>query len=145
MGTSPKISLSHVGVCVSDMQRSIRFYTETLGFALAKSIEAGAPFDVLAELPQMKLRASFLTRDGNTIELICYDHPSPLGPAERRPMNQLGLTHIAVIVDNLDAAVELIVKRGGRVYPKTRVETAAGKMVFCSDPDGTRIEVWQKP
>ena len=93
----------------------------------------------------MKLRANFLTRDGVMIELLGYDRPGFVGPAERRPMNQLGLTHMAMSVDNVDAVVERIVKHGGRVYPHTRVETPVGIMVFCTDPDGGRLELWQKP
>ena len=145
MSSNPKMSVSHIGICVSDLERSTRFYTEALGFTLAKSIDAGAPFEVLAELPEMKLRASFFTRDGIMIELLCYDRPGFVGPAERRPMNQLGLTHMAMSVDNVDAVIERIVKHGGRVYPHTRVETPVGIMVFCTDPDGGRLELWQKP
>jgi predicted enzyme related to lactoylglutathione lyase len=145
MGSNPKMSFSHVGVCVSDLERSTRFYTEALGFTLAKSIEAGAPFEVLAELPEMKLRANFLTRDGIMIELLYYDRPGSVGPAERRPMNQLGLTHMAMSVDNVDAVIERILEHGGRAYPHTRVETPVGIMAFCTDPDGGRIELWQKP
>jgi catechol 2,3-dioxygenase-like lactoylglutathione lyase family enzyme len=103
MGPNPKIRFSHVGVCVSDLERSTRFYTEALNFTLAESIEAGAPFEVLAELPEMKLRADFLTRDGVMIELLYYDRPDFVGSAERRPMNQLGLTHMAMSVDNVEA------------------------------------------
>jgi catechol 2,3-dioxygenase-like lactoylglutathione lyase family enzyme len=98
MGANPKMNFSHVSVCVSDMERSIRFYREALDFTLGHSVEAGAPFEVLTELPEMKLRASFLTRDGIMIELLYYDRPGVVGSAERRPMNQLGLTHLALSV-----------------------------------------------
>jgi glyoxylase I family protein len=145
MGANPKMSFSLVGVCVSDMERSIRFYTEALDFTLGQSTEAGTPIEVLTELPEMKLRASFLTRDGIMIELLYYDRPGSVGPAERRPMNDFGLTHLALRVDNVDAVIERIVEQGGRAYPHTRVETPLGILVFCTDPDGTRIELWQKP
>jgi lactoylglutathione lyase len=145
MSVNPKMSFSHVGVCVSDMQRAIRFYTEALGFKLGRSAEAGAPFEVLTELSEMKLRASFVTRDAIMIELLFYDRPGTVGPAERRPMNRLGLTHLALTVESVDAVIALIVKHGGRAYPDTRVETPLGIFAFCTDPDGTRIELWQKP
>jgi len=79
------------------------------------------------------------------IELLYYDRPGSVGPAERRPMNDFGLTHLALRVDNVDAVIERIVEQGGRAYPHTRVETPLGILVFCTDPDGTRIELWQKP
>jgi glyoxylase I family protein len=144
MSQSPAVTFSHIGICVSDLRRSERFYTEALGFVLSHSVEAGAPFDVVAELPGLKLHASFLKRDGITIELLYHEHPVAVGPAERRPMNQLGLTHLAFTLDNLSQVAELIVKHGGRVYPQTKVNTRAGDFMFCTDPDGTRIELWQK-
>jgi glyoxylase I family protein len=144
MSQKPTIAFSHIGICVSDLARSERFYTEALGFVLSHSVEAGAPFDLVSELPDLKLRASFLKRDGVTIELLYHAHPVAVGPAERRPMNQLGLTHLAFIIDDLSQVADRIVAHGGRVYAQTKVNTRAGDFMFCTDPDGTRIELWQK-
>lgn len=145
MSATAKMIFSHVGICVSDTQRAIRFYTEALGFKLGRSTEAGAPFEILTELPEMKLHASFLTRGGIMIELLRYDRPGSVGSAERRPMNQLGLTHLALEVADIDTVIERIERQGGRVYPHTRVDDDLGILVFCTDPDGTRIELRQKP
>jgi predicted enzyme related to lactoylglutathione lyase len=139
-----RMMFSHFGICVADMERAIRFYTTALGFTLGQSTKAAAPFEVLTELPEMKLRASFVLRDGVMIELLYYERPGFVGSAERRPMNQLGLTHLALVVDDVDAVISRIADEGGRVYPDTRVETPAGIFAFCTDPDGTRIELWQK-
>lgn len=144
MSQNPTVTFSHIGICVSDLGRSTRFYTEALGFVLSHSVEAGAPFDTLAELPGLKLHASFLKRDGITIELLYHEHPVAVGPAERRPMNQLGLTHLAFTLDDISQVADRIVKHGGRVYPHTKVNNRAGDFMFCTDPDGTRIELWQK-
>jgi glyoxylase I family protein len=145
MSQNPTIAFSHVGICVSDLGRSERFYTQVFGFVLSHTVEAGPPFDILSELPDLKLRASFLKRDGTTIELLYYEHPVAVGLSERRPMNQLGLTHLAFTLDDLSQVADRIVKHGGRVYPQTRVNTRMGDFMFCTDPDGTRIELWQKP
>ena len=84
------MTFSHIGICISHMQRSMRFYTEALGFVFSHSVEGGPPFDVMTELPELELRASFLKRDGVMIELLQYVRPGTTGSAERRPMNQLG-------------------------------------------------------
>ena len=138
------MEFSHIGICISDMQRSARFYTEALGFVLSHSVEGGPPFDIMTELPELELRASFLKRDGVMIELLQYVRPGTIGSAERRPMNQLGLTHLSLIVEDIAAAADLIGRHGGRAYPQTRVKSPAGDMMFCTDPDGVRIELWQK-
>ncbi len=138
------MTFSHIGICISHMQRSMRFYTEALGFVFSHSVEGGPPFDVMTELPELELRASFLKRDGVMIELLQYVRPGTTGSAERRPMNQLGLTHLSLIVADMTATAELIGRHGGRAYPHTRVQSPAGDLMFCTDPDGVRIELWQK-
>jgi predicted enzyme related to lactoylglutathione lyase len=145
VGENSKMAFSHFGICVADIEKATRFYREALGFTLGQSTKAGAPFEILTELPEMKLRASFLLRDGTMIELLQYDSPGSVGAAERRPMNQLGLTHLALVVDDVDSVVKRIVEQGGRAYPNTRVESSQGILAFCTDPDGTRIELWQRP
>jgi catechol 2,3-dioxygenase-like lactoylglutathione lyase family enzyme len=144
MSQNPMLTFSHIGICVSDLARSERFYAEALGFVRSHSVEAGPPFDVVSELPGLKLRASFLKRDGITIELLYHEHPVAVGSPERRPMNQLGLTHLAFTLDDISLASDRIVRHGGRIHPQTRVSTPVGDFMFCTDPDGTRIELWQK-
>jgi lactoylglutathione lyase len=143
MTERPKTTFSHIALCTSDLERSVRFYTEALGFEVGRYLEVGPPFDLLTELPGLKSRMCFLQRDGVTLELLSYDTPPVVGTAERRPMNQLGLTHISFIVDDLDAAVDRIANCGGRVHSETKTVTPMGALIFCTDPDGVRVELFQ--
>ena len=146
MSQAPKISVSHIGICTRDFDHSIRFYTEALGFTLSGQAGGGQPYDTLLELPpSLKIRAAFVKRDGLTLELLAYDSPGVVGAAERRPMNQLGLTHLSLVVDDIDAVANRIVEYGGRVYPDTRINGSdSGDYVFCTDPNGMRIELWRQ-
>lgn len=144
MSQKPDMTFSHIGVCVTDLERSTRFYMEALGFVLSHSVEGRPPFDTLAELPGLKLSASFFKRDGVMIELLYYHAPAAVGSTERRPMNQLGLTHLSFVVDDLAAVTDRIAKYGGTVLHPTRISSIIGDMIFCTDPDGVRIELWQK-
>ena len=144
MSKKPTTTFSHIGVCVSNMERSTRFYTEALGFEISYSLEAGAPFNIMTEMPEMKLHATFMTRGALMIELLYHEIPTTIGPAERRPMNQLGLTHLSFVIDDIAAVADLIDKYGGRALSQTKVTSPAGDMMFCTDPDGARIELWQK-
>lgn len=144
MSQNPSITVAHFGICTSDVKRSITFYSEALGFVLDHSIEdIGQPFDVLTKLPGLKIDAYFLKQDGVTIELIGYQNPSVTGATEPRPMNQLGLTHMSLVVDDIDAVTERIAKYGGHVLGETKIDTPAGGMIFCTDPDGVRIELME--
>lgn len=139
-----EIAVSHVGICTSDLDRSIRFYTEALRFKFEYCVDVGQPFDVLTELAGLKCRAGFLRQDGLRIELVGYDTPLVSGTAKRRPMNQLGMTHLSLVVDDIDTIATRIVAFGGQVLAETRVATPKGQLLFCTDPDGVRIELWQK-
>lgn len=145
MSRDPITTFSHIGICISDMDRSMRFYTEALGFVFDHAVAAGAPYGKLVEMEPFKYRANFLKRDGVTIELLAIDSPGVTGSKERRPMNQLGLTHLSLIINDLGGVVDRIVKCGGRAYPDTKVDSPHGQIIFCTDPDGVRIELWCKP
>jgi predicted enzyme related to lactoylglutathione lyase len=59
-------------------------------------------------------------------------------------MNQLGITHMAFIVDDLAETAERIASLGGTVLRHTHVAGPMGDMMFATDPDGTRLELWEK-
>jgi catechol 2,3-dioxygenase-like lactoylglutathione lyase family enzyme len=142
-------TFSHLGICVSDLERSMRFYCEGLGFAPAESHTVGDEFSALMELDAVALRSQFIRRDGVAIELLHYGAPPAVGAPERRPMNQLGLTHLSMRVDDVDAVAEAVEALGGTVVRQTRTTfDLAGTpldFVYCTDPDGTRIELMRLP
>jgi lactoylglutathione lyase len=145
--SKPSVTISHFAACVSDVEKSTRFYTEALGFEIALQVEVDPPFEKLTELSEIKARATFFTHGamGIRFEILQYDKPGTLGPAGRRPMNQLGVTHMGVVVDNLEAIGKLIVEYGGEVHWHTKVSGPHGDMVFATDPDGIRLELWKQP
>jgi lactoylglutathione lyase len=143
------LSLSHVGVCVSDLERSLRFYCEGLGFELAASHQVGEEFAALMEVPGVRLESRMITRDGVTVELLGFTEPGTTGDGGRRPMNQLGLTHFSLRVDDVEAVAAAIVALGGSVVGGTRTTFELGgaalDFVYCTDPDGVRIELMHLP
>jgi lactoylglutathione lyase len=142
--------VSHVGICVSDLDRSLRFYRDGLGFAHLRSFEIGGPpwTDVL-ELDPLRLESLILRRDGLTIELLRFAAPGHQGDGGRRPMNALGFTHLAVWVDDLDAEAARVVEFGGAVVAASRAvfdsPELTARWMYCTDPDGVRIELIEHP
>ena len=135
---------SHVSICVSDPARSAKFYTEALGFTSDKILEIGAPFDVLTELPGMTASAHFMVQGDTRIELLSFTNPGVVGSGERRAMNQLGVTHLSFVVASIAATGALIEAHGGQMLHQTRVTSPMGDMIFCTDPDGLRLELWER-
>jgi catechol 2,3-dioxygenase-like lactoylglutathione lyase family enzyme len=143
------LSFSHLGICVSDLDRSLRFYCEGLGFEQTASHRVGEEFAVLMELEGVVLESRMITRDGVTIELLGYVSPEPVGDAARRPMNQLGLTHLSLRVDGVDSVASTIERLGGSVVGDTRTtfDLSGHRLdfLYCTDPDGVRIELMHLP
>lgn len=139
------VTFSHVGICVSDLERSVRFYTEALGFERAEASQIGDDFARLMEVPRVRLTSQFLRRDQVALELLHFDEPPPEGRGERRPINRLGLTHLSVRVTDLEGTATRIVELGGRVVEETRTELSFGpstlRFLYCTDPDGVRVEL----
>jgi catechol 2,3-dioxygenase-like lactoylglutathione lyase family enzyme len=142
-------TFSHLGICVSDLERSLRFYCEALGFLPAESHSVGDEFGPLMELDSVSLRSQFIRRDGVAIELLHFTSPDQAGEPVRRPMNQIGLTHLSVRVDDIDAVAARVESLGGTVVVGTRTTfDLAGTpldFVYCTDPDGVRIELMNIP
>lgn len=136
--------IRHIGLCTANIQRASTFYCEALGFTpLGDIIEIGAPFDALLEQPGATLLVQQLKCGDATIELLGYRDTPVTGSTDRKPMNELGFTHMTLVVDNIDSTVERICEFGGQLCAETRVDSPFGEILFCTDPDGVRIELMQ--
>jgi catechol 2,3-dioxygenase-like lactoylglutathione lyase family enzyme len=139
---------THVGVCVSDLDRSLAFYCDVLGFAeVARRLnitDAGSAN--LLDLPEMDVELVYLERDGIRLELLWYRVPNPPETEARRPMHRTRLTHLAIRVGDLDELCRRIEAGGGSVLLATTATFAQGNRgVMTMDPDGTRIELIERP
>jgi catechol 2,3-dioxygenase-like lactoylglutathione lyase family enzyme len=141
---------SHSGICIADIEAAMRFYHEALGFAPAENhalLNHSSWLDIVNELRDVRLRARMVrSAAGDTIELLKMDSPACFGPRARRPMNQLGLTHLAFHVDSIDDAATAVLAHGGRIHPQTRARFESGiEILYATDPDGVRVELMQAP
>ena len=146
MEASPIKSVSHIGVCVSDLERSLRFYCDVLGFARSTTRPdvhvAGEPTDSLLRLRATKLHAVYLERDGFRLELLHFAAPSSPATAPKRAMNDLGFTHLSVQVPDVGAALVQLDKLGTEVDRDTVIEIGGMTVAaFVRDPDGLPIEL----
>lgn len=132
---------SHFGLCVRDLDRTLRFWCDGLGFAVAERFEVGDEFGGALEVEgRVDCISQFIRKDALAIELLAYRSPGAIGaPSTRR--NQLGLTHLSLYVVDVSAAVEHLLTCGGKLLPATHAENDAVELVFVEDPDGVRVEL----
>ncbi len=143
----PLLRLTHVGICVSDMERSLRFYRDLLGFRFEHELRVeGEPSDTLLRLRGVVLDATYLARDGVRIELLRFTSPPP-PPPRVRTMHEQGLTHLSFRVADLDATLAALRAAGERVLDDTiiRIPDFQAAACFVVDPDGQLIELVQAP
>jgi len=138
--------LTHIGICVADLSRSLAFYREGLSFREVGRFSAGdEATDTILEVEDVQVEMVYLERDGFRIELLYYPSPGHVGSGERRAMNALGLTHLSFAVDDLERVGRAIEAAGGHVLEETRsVFKTGNRGLFALDPDGTRIELIER-
>lgn len=138
--------IAHVGICVSDLERSRRFYRDALGFReVSRLTTSSAGTRRLLQVPDADVHAAFFERDGLRLELLHFVRPG--ATAGQRPMNQLGLTHLAIRVDALDATLAALRRAGATPLEDTRMENPEfqARAAIVLDPDGLRLELIEAP
>jgi catechol 2,3-dioxygenase-like lactoylglutathione lyase family enzyme len=138
-------TFSHFGICVSDLDRSLRFYCDALGFEAAERHDIGTEFARLMDLGDVAVTSQFIRKGTAAIELLAFREPAPFGDGTRRAVNQLGLTHLSFRVSDVEEVAAEVVRLGGTRVDSSRTTIDFGgtplEFVYCTDPDGVRIEL----
>ena len=126
----------HVGISVSDMERSVKWYKDVVGFS-----------EVLKDnyIPPLGARIVFLRGCGGMeIELFQYDAPKEI-PADRRTPNTdlqtIGTKHAAFETDDMAALKAHFVACGVDIAHEVTMDGEA--VMFVRDPDGVLLEFIQ--
>ena len=132
-----------VGLCVADLDASLSFYRNGLGFVVVSDIVQ----------PADKARASGLASGGYRVvrlqapfgERVKLFHPTvaaPPPPSPPAPLDRRGFAFLTVIVADLAAALAEIGRHAGPAAPPSPVELRPGTWVaVIHDPDGVPVEL----
>lgn len=117
----------HVALIVSDYPKSKHFYTEILGLPILR--ETWRP-----ERQDWKLDLKL-----GDCELEIFGENNP--PARVNRPEACGLRHLAFYVEDVQATVDELEKRGVSCEPIRTDPLTGGKMTFFFDPDGLPLEL----
>lgn len=142
-GTTKAWAWHHAGLVVADLDESIAFYRDALGYEVEflvrdmdKQFQRTVGVDgIVCDLTQLIAPYS-----GTRLELIAV-RGVPEGLDPRLPVH-VGVGHGAYQVADLEASIAGLVERGGSLMGEI-VEFEEGPAVYCWSPTGTVVELEQ--
>lgn len=143
------IAVDHTGITVTNLERSLAFWRDVLGFELShRPHQTGDLASEITGVPGAEISIAVLKGYGHKIELLQYLAPSDRKHVDLRPCD-VGSVHVALVVDDLEAVLNTIAAAAWKAAGKPQILTSgpnAGKrVVYVRDPDGTTIEFMQTP
>lgn len=130
------IEINHVGISVANLEESVDWYVDKLGFELAR------PLDVD---PEATMNIALLRRGNFNIELFEIDGATPLPEYRRDPSADLrvhGLAHFAFRVDDAYAVLAELEAKGVEVVFGPN-ESERSIFFFVADNSGNTFEFIQ--
>ncbi|MBT2380719.1 glyoxalase [Streptomyces sp. CB00316] len=130
MSKAKNLQTGHIGLNVTDLDRSIAFYREVFDF------------EVLGEGKDGDRRWAFLGRDSRLVVTLWQQSEGTFAPALP------GLHHLSFRVDTVEEirATEEVLRSLGATFAYDGVvphgETGTSGGIFFTDPDGIRLEIY---
>lgn len=126
----------HVGIAVSDLEKSLAFYHGLLGMRLI----------LRKPVPGGDGELAFVDTGNGQLELIC-PRPKVTTPAKRVPRTEAGVRHLTFAFENIEETFDKLVAAG--VEPVESPRDALNREIlkrvaFVLDPDGIVIELAQR-
>lgn len=132
-------TIDHIGIITNNLQKSVEFYTDVLGFSISSKIE----------MDDVGFSVTFVEKNDSKIELMGYRDEIPkrsegieikLGGSSI-PIND----HITFSVDDIGATITDL-KEKGVIFCLESVQLESGmKLSSFKDPSGVLIELVEHP
>lgn len=133
------LGVDHVGIAVSDLKETGSFWGEALGL----------PANGEETVAEQKVTTGFFpTPNGSEIELLAAtDETSPIAKFIEKNNGRGGIQHIALRVDDLEAALDELKEKGVRLIDeKPRLGAGGAKIAFVHPKasHGVLLELCQR-
>ena len=132
-----------MGISTADLDRLVSFYAGLLGFDVVSEFgwERGSEAaDAITGLEGSAARAAMLKLNNAFIELFEYSSPEPKAGEPNRPVCDHGITHIALVVTDIEGEYQRLKEAGMTFHcpPGERMRAIYGR-----DPDGNVVELME--
>lgn len=125
----PFLRIDHVTILVEDLERSVRFYTEKLGF----EVRGETP-------PEGGMKTVFLRSGEAFIDLYGLLEGRPV--RRERGEREAGFVHLALKVEDFDETYMELLRRGVEFHIGPLYQPRSGRRIaFFKDPDGNVLHI----
>ena len=134
-------SIRHFGIVVKNIEDSLFFYENLLGFKVLKKMEESGPeISTFLGIKNVKVTTIKMTNQFNQmIELLYYQEQVHKNDVL---INQLGPTHLALSVSNLDDLYQNFKQQNIEFISRPIItDNKFAKVAFCKAPEGTFVEL----
>lgn len=135
-------NIRHIGIVTENLEKSLYFYQTLLGFKIeSRQLEIGYYIANMLALDDVEVETVKLSLNGQiAIELLFFhSHPEKL---KKIDINTIGITHIALTVDNIDNLYQILLDND-IVFnnPPQITNNHYAKVAFCRTLEGGFLEL----
>ena len=139
--------ITHIGICVRDMDKSLAFYRDVLGMKVlgdraTDPTEGGRPHNYKRQR-QTRRRVSLSYGEGATPTLTLTSHPGEDPDGQPILLDQIGISHISFGVNDVKTLAEELIALGVELAGPTESFTNSKgeiRSIYVRDPDGILVQ-----
>ena len=140
--------VSHIAICVRDMENTLAFYRDILGMKVTKdevedTTQGGLP-SVYKHNRKTRRTVHVTYGDNSTPSLVLTTHPGDQTDGDPIKLDQIGISHLSFSVRNIGDLREELVSKGVQLaasmgaFPNP--QAPGNSTFFVYDPDGILLQ-----
>ena len=136
--------IHHTAISCTDIDRSVHFYRDLLGFEEVFSFDWGVGTQTLDNITGLKdssARVVMLKTANACVELFEYATPSPKAAEPRRPVCDHGITHLCLQVTDIEDEYARLSAAGMEFHCPPQQVGDTLRATYGRDPDGNVVEL----
>lgn len=140
--------VSHIAMCVQDVEKSLAFYRDILGLRVTldqvQDTTTGGLPHVYHQARKTRRTVHLRYGESNTIPfLVVTSHPNEDSDGHPIKLDQVGISHLSFTVRDVKTLVEDLIAKGVQLAaPLQAFTNAQGEVssIFVYDPDGILVQ-----
>jgi len=136
------MKFNHVGISVSEIDRSIAFYRDMFGMEQLCDVFpfGGEQFEAIMDIPGVTGRMCMIGKGNLQLELFEFIDSKAKDP--EYPVSDRGYSHFGFEVEDIDATYAKLKAAGVRIHcPVITFNQGSMQAAYCRDPDGNVFEL----